>query len=174
MGCLGSYIAFLNARETNDAWYTSILPVTKRESVLGKFLLVSSMQVFQLLLSVPFAFLRGALRILNNPVGLDATLAWYGFGLVLYALFDLAFPTAFYSSGYKVGKSFVVAAVPMLILMVAMESCAHVPALAWLDSCRPEHLRMQAPLPITGAACYIATLTLAYRISASRYERVDL
>ena len=35
-GCLAPYITFLNARETNDAWYTAILPVTKRESVLGK------------------------------------------------------------------------------------------------------------------------------------------
>ena len=30
------YITFLNARETNDVWYTAVLPVTKRESVLGK------------------------------------------------------------------------------------------------------------------------------------------
>ena len=32
-GCLAPYITFLYARETNDAWYTAILPVTKRESV---------------------------------------------------------------------------------------------------------------------------------------------
>lgn len=32
-GCLAPYITFVNARETNDAWYTAVLPVTKRESV---------------------------------------------------------------------------------------------------------------------------------------------
>ncbi len=36
-GCLAPYITFLNSRETNDAWYTAVLPVTKRESVLGKY-----------------------------------------------------------------------------------------------------------------------------------------
>lgn len=35
-GCLAPYITFVNARETNDAWYTAVLPVTKRESVKGK------------------------------------------------------------------------------------------------------------------------------------------
>ena len=33
-GCLAPYITFLNARETNDIWYTAVLPVTKQESVL--------------------------------------------------------------------------------------------------------------------------------------------
>ena len=77
-GCLAPYITFLHARETNDAWYTAVLPVTKRESVLGKCLLVFVFQVFQLVFSVPFALLRHALDIANNPVGLDATAAWYG------------------------------------------------------------------------------------------------
>ena len=30
-GCLAPYITFLNARETNDVWYTAVLPVTKRK-----------------------------------------------------------------------------------------------------------------------------------------------
>ena len=63
-GCLAPYITFLNARETNDVWYTAVLPVTKRESVLGKCLLVVFFQIFQLLFSVPFALLRNTLNIL--------------------------------------------------------------------------------------------------------------
>lgn len=34
-GCLAPYITFVNARETNDFFYTAALPVTKRESVGG-------------------------------------------------------------------------------------------------------------------------------------------
>ena len=54
-GCLAPYLTFLNGRETNDAWYTAVLPVTKRESVLGKCLLVVAFQIFQLLISIPAA-----------------------------------------------------------------------------------------------------------------------
>ena len=173
-GCLAPYITFLNARETNDVWYTAVLPITKRESVLGKCLLVVSFQLFQLLFSVPFAILRDAMNMANNPVGLDATIAWYGFGFFLYAVFDLLFLTAFYKSDYKAGKAFILAALPMVFLMVAIEAAAHIPALVWMDSRQPEHLMMQLPILLIGIVSYGALVPLAYRISAKRFEKVDL
>ena len=173
-GCLAPYITFLNARETNDIWYTAVLPVTKRESVLGKCLLTASFQLFQLLFSVPFTLLRNTMNIANNPVGLDATVAWYGFGFILYAVFDLVFLTAFYINGYKVGKSFVLAAIPMVLLMVAIEAAAHIPALAWMDSCQPKRLLTQLPILIVGIVCYGIFMLFAYRISAKHFEKVDL
>ena len=173
-GCLAPYITFLNARETNDLWYTAVLPITKRESVLGKCLLVVFFQLFQLLFSVPFAILRDAMNMANNPVGLDATVAWYGLGLFLYAVFDLLFLSVFYKSGYKAGKAFILAALPMVFLMVAIEAAAHIPALVWMDSRQPEHLRMQLPILLVGIVSYGALVPLAYRISAKRFEKVDL
>ena len=173
-GCLAPYLTFLNARETNDAWYTAILPVTKRESVRGKCLLMVSFQLFQLLISVPFAMLRNALHIANNPVGLDATLAWYGFGLIVYAIFDLVFLSTFYRSGYKAGKAFILAAIPMVILMIAVEATARIPSLAWLDSIQSEHLLRQLPILAMGMICYAVLLSLAYRLSVKRFDQVDL
>ena len=173
-GCLAPYLTFLNARETNDVWYTAVLPVTKRESVLGKCLLVVFFQLFQLLFSVPFALLRNTLDIANNPVGLDATAAWYGFGLLLYAMYDLVFLTAFYKNGYKAGTAFVLAAIPMLLLMAASEAPAHIPALVWMDSCQPRHLLIQLPILMAGIVCYGLCVPLAYRISAKHFEKVDL
>lgn len=42
---------------------------------------------------------------------------------------------ACYKNGYKAGKAFVIAAIPMLLLMVIAEGAVHIPALlAWLDS----------------------------------------
>ena len=35
-GCLAPYITFVNARETNDVWYTAVLPMTKRGKRSGK------------------------------------------------------------------------------------------------------------------------------------------
>ena len=172
--CLAPYITFVNARETNDAWYTAILPVTKRESVLGKCLLIVSMQLFQLLFSIPFALLRHALHIENNPVGLDATLAWYGFGLLVYAVFDLVFFPAFYKNGYKAGKAFIFASIPMVLLMFTVESVAHIPELSWLDSYQPQHMLMQMPILAVGILCYTVFLFLAYRMSVKRFNRVDL
>lgn len=173
-GCLAPYLTFLYARETNDAWYTAILPVTKRESVKGKCLLILSIQLFQLLISIPCVFLRGMLRIESNPVGIDATITWYGFGLIIYAVFDLLFLPAYYKSGYKAGTAFIIAAIPMLLLMIAAEGVVRLPAFVWLDSYAPWDLLRQIPLLCIGIFCYVSCLLLAYRISVRRFEKVDL
>ena len=110
----------------------------------------------------------------NNPVGLDATVAWYGFGFILYAVFDLVFFPTFYKSGYKVGKSFIFAAIPMVFLMIAIEVTAHIPIFVWMDSHQPEHLLIQLPILIVGIVCYGVLVPLAYQISAKRFEKVDL
>mgnify|MGYP000001760995 FL=1 len=173
-GCLAPYITFLNGRETNDAWYTALLPVTKREMVMAKCMLTVSFQLLQMLISIPFMLLRNAIALPNNPVGLDATLAWYGLGLIIYATFDLIFLPAFYKSGYKVGRSFILASIPMLILIVAAESSAHIPQLVWVDSYEPEHLLMQLPILLAGIVYYVVFLMLSYKLSVRRFERVDL
>ncbi|HIQ96300.1 MAG TPA: ABC-2 transporter permease [Candidatus Limivivens merdigallinarum] len=173
-GCLAPYITFQYARETNDQWYTAILPVTKRESVRGKYMLIISIQLFQLLIAVPSVFLRKILEVENNPVGMDATLAWFGFGLMIYGVFDLVFFPAYYKNGYKAGKAFVIAAIPMLLLMVAAEGSVRIPQLTWLDSYAPADLMQQVPILLIGILCYGGFVTLAYIISVKRFEHVDL
>lgn len=173
-GSLAPYITFVNARETNDPWYTALLPLTKRESVLGKVLLTVSFQLFQLLFSVPFALLRHALHIANNPVGLDATAAWYGLGLIVYAVFDLVFLTSFYQSGYKAGKALLLASIPLTLMMLLVEAAAHIPPLAWLDGGTPAEILKQLPILLAGIIAYASLLPLAYRIAVKRYARVDL
>ena len=173
-GCLAPYITFLYARETNDAWYSAILPITKRESVKGKCQLIVSIQLFQLILSIPCVVLRTILQVENNPVGIDTTIAWYGFGFIIYDVFDLVFFPAYYKNGYKAGKAFMLAAIPMLLFMIAVEGAVRLPAFAWLDSYAPYDLLLQVPILLFGILCYIILLRIAYRVSVKRFERVDL
>lgn len=173
-GCLAPFVTFTFARENNDAWYTATLPVTKREIVLAKWLLILTVQLSQLVISIPFALLRATLNIGNNPVGMDPTIAWYGCGLILFAVFDVIFFPAFYKSGYKAGKSFITAFVPVILLMVAVEACGHIPALAWMDSIAPENLLRQFPILIVGIIFYAGCLYAAYRVASKRFEWVDL
>lgn len=137
-------------------------------------MLIISIQLFQLLIAVPSVFLRKILEVENNPVGMDATLAWFGFGLMIYGVFDLVFFPAYYKNGYKAGKAFVIAAIPMLLLMVAAEGSVRIPQLTWLDSYAPADLMQQVPILLIGILCYGGFVTLAYIISVKRFEHVDL
>ena len=62
-GCLAPFITFMFARENNDAWFTAILPVKKRETVKAKCMLIIAVQLGQLIISVPFAVLRNILSL---------------------------------------------------------------------------------------------------------------
>lgn len=173
-GCLAPYLTFQYARETNDLWYTALLPVTKKENVRGKCMLILFIQLFQLLIAVPSVFLRKILAVENNPVGMDATLAWFGFGLMIYGVFDLVFFPSYYKSGYKAGRAFIIAALPMLLMMIAVEGAVRIPQLAWLDSDALPDLMGQLPILLIGILCYGSFVTLAYKISVKRFEHVDL
>ena len=173
-GCLGPYITLQYGRETGDARFTALLPVARRDVVRGKFLLIACLQFFQLTLSVPFACLRGALGMGGNPVGLDATVAWYGMGLMQYAVFDGIFLPVYYHTARRAGYAFLVAALPMALMMAGIESVAHIPALAWMDGTEPGELRRQIPILLLGVLAYGGALSLAYRRSVQNFSRVDL
>ncbi|MGI6010329.1 MAG: ABC-2 transporter permease [Ruminococcus sp.] len=173
-GCLAPYFSLLYTRETNDAWYTAILPVAKKEIIKGKCQMVLFLQVFQLAVSIPCVILRRILEIQNNPVGIDATIAWYGFGLMIYGAFDLVFFPAYYRNGYKAGKAFIIASVPMLLLMIAVEGAVRFPSLSWLDSYAVPDLMRQIPILVLGILCYTLVLFWAYRISVRFFQKVDL
>ena len=64
--------------------------------------------------------------------------------------------------------------VPEIILILAMETASHIPSLSWIDGTSGSELVMQLPILAAGAIIYAAVLLAAYRISAQRFEAVDV
>ena len=50
-GCLAPYITMMYGRETNDIYYSALLPVPKRDVVKAKCLLFVTAQITQVLIS---------------------------------------------------------------------------------------------------------------------------
>ena len=100
-GCLGLFQSFMFDRETRDVFYTALLPRPKRDIVKGKLLLAVFSQLVQLTLSLPFALLRTLYLPEGNPAGMEPNIAWYGFGLMVYGIFDLVYFTQFYKPPTK-------------------------------------------------------------------------
>ena len=97
---------------------------------------------------------------------MDATAAWYGFGLIIFSVFNLVFLPAYYTSGYKAGVSFLSAMLPVILFMAAVEILVHFPIFYWMDSTSPEDLLRQLPILIFGLFLYAVSYThLATSIS---------
>ena len=173
-GCLGLFQSFMFDRETRDVFYTALLPRPKRDVVKGKLLLAVFAQLVQLALSIPFAFLRTLYLPDGNLVGIEPNAAYYGFGLMIYGIFNLVFFTQFYKTAYKAGIAFLTALIPTTLGIIAMGAAVHFPGMGWLDGMDGASLLRQLPILLAGAAVYAAANLLAYRISSGRFARVDL
>lgn len=173
-GCLGPYITFMYGRETNDIYYTTLLPVKKQDTVKAKCLLMVLSQMIQLLISLPFAVLRLQVLPNGNPAGIEANIAYYGFGLMIYAVFNVVLLTQFFKTAYKVGKAFLLAIIPATIGVLIMEVLAHIPRFEWIDSVTPDAMIQQLPILIIGVVIYVGSMLVAYRVASRRFEKVDL
>ncbi|MDR2166709.1 MAG: ABC-2 transporter permease [Clostridiales bacterium] len=173
-GCIAICATFMYGRETNDIYYTTLLPVKKRDVVKAKFLLVLAVQMVQILVSLPFAVLRVFVLPDGNPAGIEANVAFYGFGFIIYGLFNLVFMTQFFKTAHKAGKAFLLALIPAIPVVFAMEALVHFPQFAWLDSITGEEMLRQLPILIAGIVTYPIFTLIAYRISLRRFDMVDL
>ncbi len=173
-GCLAPYLTFLYGRETNDIYYTALLPVQKRDTVKAKCLLMVLTQMTQLLISLPFAVLRVHVLPDGNPAGIEANAAYYGFGLMIYAIFNVILLTQFFKTAYKVDKAFLLAIIPASIAVIIMEVLVHFPGFEWLDSVAPDMMLRQLPILAVGTIVYSIGMMAAYRISVKHFDQVDL
>lgn len=131
-------------------------------------------QLGMLLISVPFAILRLYILPDGNPLGMEANVTFYGFGVLYFAVFNLIFLISYYKTAYKVGKAFILASIPAFLIGIAMEALSYIPATKWLDSTDAALMVRQLPILGIGLAVYVGTIIMAYQISAARFERVDL
>lgn len=174
--CLGVFFVCVTGRENKDVFYTMLLPVQKRDLVKARFLLVILLQVAQVVLCVPFLFLRDLYPPVGNVVGMDANLALPGFGLLLLGVFNLLFFRGYYKDPNKVGSPFLLGCIGVFLCVCFTEALPHMvpfvrdrldtPGLAFL----PEKLLCL----LAGTLLYVLLTALAYRSSARSFEALDL
>ena len=173
---LGIFLMMQSARENRDLYYMALLPVTKREMVRARFLLVLSVEALQVLVCVPFMLLRASYGSVKNAVGIEANVAFLGLSLVLLGLFNRIFFPMHYKNAYDLGKPFVVASVVEFFYIVLTEACDHV--IPYMKTvCESYALRDQLrqwPVLLGGAAVFALLTMAAERSSVRRFEQVDL
>ena len=130
-GCLGVFNTSSTAR-TNDIFYSALLPIPKRDVVKGNpddCVGPASADAYFPSLSL----LAGESPAPGNTCDRgQCCLLW--FRLCDYAIFNFLFLTSFFKSGYKAGNALLLASIPAVLVLAAMEVLVHFPAFAWLDS----------------------------------------
>lgn len=171
--CIGNFVNLLYARETHDIYYTALLPIKKVDVVTSKFTILIASEIFALLFTVPFAFIRLLyLRTIGNPVGIEANVAFFGIGLLIFSVFNWFFLPLFFQTAYQAGKSFILAIIPATIVAIIGESLAHL--LPWLDSVAWADQLRQLPILAVGSLLFILSSYSAKKRASRNFLAVNL
>ena len=115
IGCfyitLGVMMLFSLNQLSHGMMYTVLLPVRKIDTVKARFLYCGFLEI----LFIPFAILatlvRGKFNFPPNQAGIDINVAYYGFQLIILAIFNCVFLGGIYKNPLKPGWRFMIAAV---------------------------------------------------------------
>ena len=173
---LGVMFLFQYNRENRDIDYMITLPVRKRDMVTARFLQVVAIELGQVIVCIPFMWVRSRYAFLNNQVGFEANVALLGVGLVQLGLFNLLFAPGYYKNGVSIGIPFLVCSIVSFFYIGLMETLLRiVPYFArYCDSMAAADQVRQIPVLLAGLALYAGLTLLSWRISVRRFQRLDL
>ena len=174
---LGIFYTFQMARESNDILYTALLPCKKQDVVRAKYTFCVLIELLGWLLCAVFTAVRlTALReaaVYTQNAMMNANLAYLGWLLILYALFNGIFLGVFFRTAYKLGKPFLIFGIVGFVVITLAEALHHFPHLEVLNS-QTEGFALQSVVLAAGVVIYLLVTAISFRASQSRFERIDL
>ena len=173
---LAVYFTCMTGRENHDIDFSMLLPVAKRDVVRARMLLVVLLEIAQLILAVPFAWLRQTLIPEPNAAGMDANMALMALALVQMGLFNAVYFRMYYKNVRRVGISFLCGSAVTFLYIIVVEVSAHtVPFVRdVLDTPDPAHLAPKLLMLLIGAAVVALLTWLTCRSAEKSFEKQDL
>lgn len=173
---LAVFFTCMMGRENHDVIYSMSLPVAKKDIVKARILFVVILELLQMVLLIPFAVLRQNILAAGNEAGMDANIALFAEGFLLFGVFNLIFFHSYYSNVDKVGISFVKATVVFFVLVMVDVIATHaVPFVRdCLDTPDPQFIGYKLTALVIGIILYVAMTVRVCRISIRNFEVQDL
>lgn len=175
--CLGIFFSFQSARECHDILYSVLLPVKKAEAVYAKYWFCVILQGASLLLAAGCVALRLTVLVgepyASSPL-MPANIAFLGWMLVIFALFNTVFLGRHFRTAYNIGFPFLAFCIVCFAVVGLAETVCHIPFLAFLRETRGSGLYLQGAFFALCLVIYIVSAFLSARLSAKRFCRLDL
>ena len=166
---------FTSSNAQRDIEFSVMLPVKKEDIVKSRFISIMFVELVQIATAIIFAVLNYYLYPDGNMF-MEPNAAFFGFVLIMYALFNAIFLPMFYKTGHKVGLPAILATLIAIIFAAIVEvSVLLIPALNMaFDSRNSDMLIYKLILLGLGIVIYFATGIIAYKVSAKRFEAIDI
>ena len=175
--CLGIFHTYQQIREYDDVTYTVMLPVKKRDIVTAKYSFVLFIELTAFILCTLLTIIR--MKILGTAVPyatnqlMNANMAYLGYTMIVFAVFNSIFLAVFFKTTYKIGKPFFIFCVVSFIIIIMGEILHHIPDLESLNN--PSNLSMpQVVIFAIGVVVFMLCTWLSYQKAVKDFEGIDL
>ena len=175
---LGIFYSFQSTRENNDIQYSLLLPVAKADIVKSKYLFTLFIEFCSFVIMAAATFIRMLLlenaKVYTSNALMCANLAFLGFALLIFGLFNFVFISGFFKTAFYFGKPFIAYGIITLFIIAFAETLHHLPGMACVNSFGFENILPQGAIFGCGALAFIALTYFGLKISVSRFEKIDL
>lgn len=167
---------FAGFRAQNDLLFTSMMPVTKKDMVKARMLVIVCLE----LLHIAFAVIFGVVNRYLYPdfvyYFFAPTIGFLGLCLVMMAIFNVLFFPIYYKTAYKHGNA-AIASISAAMLFAAVAQWAGIASedvSRVINDTGTGHLAAQSFVLVAGIAIFVALTALAYRSSVRHFLKVEL
>ena len=163
---------FTIGKAQNDIGFSVLLPVSRSEIVKARIMTIVVLELLQLLVTAVCAAINIAIYPLGNFL-LDANIAFIGFSFVVFAIVNILFFPLFYKTAYKIALPVIVSMAAAMIFATGVELLVlYVPYFKIVDGMG--NVPAQLIVLASGIAIFILLNIVSYKISARKFERVDV
>ncbi len=161
---IGVFMISLKCRENNDILYSLTLPITRKDVVKARIMMVNLIQLISVVLTTAVAiFKASALQTLAGA-------------LIFHGIWNLIYFSIYYRNPQKIGAAFTVSLIPALAVMVCDAVVLKmVPVLRDnLLTPDPANIIPKLLFLFVGVAVYIGGNLLTYKIGSRKFEKLDI
>jgi ABC-2 type transport system permease protein len=171
---MGFMNTFFLGRTNQDIFFTASLPIRKKDVVRSRVLSMAIFEILQVAVAIPFAILNDMIYTRGNLAGMNPNFAFFGFVLIMYAIFNIVVLPMFYKTAYKVGIPVLLGVIASTGFALAVEFAVHSPLLGFLNAQGAGHLDSQLPVLAAGIVIFCLVTWLSSRRAEGIFEKVDM
>ncbi|SFB22246.1 ABC-2 family transporter protein [Cohnella sp. OV330] len=167
---------FAGFRTHNDLMFTAIMPVTKKDMVKARVLVIVCLE----LLHFAFAILFGAINRFLYPnfeyYFFAPTVGFLGLCFVMLAIFNLVFFPIYFKTAYKHGNAAIASITAAMLFAAGAQwlGIANADVSTVINDTGTGHLAAQSSVLIAGIAIFALFTMAAYRMAVRHFLKVEL
>ena len=162
-------------KANQDLAFAMSLPIPKSGIVTARTYTIIIVEIAALLVAAPVAILRYWIYPFNNAAGMNTNLAFFGFMLMMYAVFNIIFLPGSYKRAYRLLWPILGGSVISVLFAGTVTSLvAILPSLAFLNDRGLGNLGAQMIVFLIGLGTYAVLTWLAHRQAVANFAEVDL